>query len=684
MRRCTNCQAEVPAGASFCTQCGTLLEGPQARPRPNEFAATIVDQPIFATETVSAQNNVHDDDIEGFAGVVPAPNLNTEATQNYAGSPTLDPMLGRVIAGKFKIESLLGVGGMGKVYEAQHLVLEKTIALKVLHPQYASDETLVHRFQREARAASRIEHPNIIQIFDFGQESDDTLYMAMELLRGKDLDQVIVHDAPMSELRLARIAMQIASALGEAHRQGVIHRDLKPANIVLIDRAEHRDLVKLFDFGIAKLEQTRGKETRILTTGGVVCGTPEFMSPEQVRGDPLDGRSDLYALGVVLYIMATGKLPLLANNPIDTAALQVTTRAINPRELRPDMSPQLEEIILRCLKKKPEARYADAHALFKELSQLVSAAAAKVDDDDGLRSEEISTDTLMHPTPGPQKQNKAQSADAKLTQSAAADAQPDGKIESQAARAFAHDDDALQAATHRKAWRDHPLLLPGIALLLGLSLSALGFGLLQALKAPEKSSSAAAGLTTTNAKNPDDMAAQKPGPQAQSPTATQAATQQGATQDRQAQNPQTPDHAALPAARTDDVKTNSAAHTATPGQAHDAPQRRHKIAPKKHLQVSPAALSKGERRGNRRLARLLRQGDIRHEAGDYDSALRYYQKAVQLAPDNPKVQQRLTLVYYNQGRAKEACKALSHFLRLRPHPPGEDYYREILQRGCRP
>ena len=703
MRRCASCQAENPADASFCTHCGALLEAPAKPPaQPNQYAATLVDQPTFkldtiapkstlklaysdtrpnadlanktATETMVASNlflplepdSSDGSNIEDFAGVLPSAEIADDPTRANASQ---DPLLGRVIAGKFKIESLLGVGGMGRVYQARHLVLEKIIALKVLHPQYASDDTLVHRFQREARAASRIEHPNIIQIFDFGQESDGTLYMAMELLRGPDLEKIILAEAPMPEKRLARIAMQIASALGEAHRQGVVHRDLKPANIVLLDRAEHRDFVKLFDFGIAKLEQNRGHESRILTTGGVVCGTPEFMSPEQVRGGHLDGRSDLYALGVALYQMATAQFPLEAKNPIDTAAMQVTTEVKSPRTLRADISTALEEIIMRLLQKKPDARYPDAHALFKDLSQIASGEISA-----DLRSEEITTDTLMHPTPAMQIRNDnaatEQIASSDPQASAAAQhneqdnllSDEDKLQETKAPRQNERDDEDLDFKPGR-SWRGHPLLLPVIALLFGLTLAALTFGLwphfsngtseLQTKAIHEKSSS---DLAKKAALNENSKTAKEPetAPSAQAHIKTQASEVTVVTPNKSA------------TART--PKKSSAAH-------------RTKKRTKSSAGIGAARVSNNGRL-NRHLAKLLRMGDIRYEAGDYVSAIHYYEKAAVMAPEQSKVQRRLTMGYFNQGQADKACIALKHFLRLQPHPPGEDYYQEILANGC--
>src|SRR6476659_663585 len=204
------------------------------------------------------------------------------------GIASLDPLPGRVVAGNFRIEKLIGAGAMGNVYKALQISLNKPVAVKILHHHLHRDERLVARFKREAKSASLLNHPNSIQIIDSG-EDEGTLYIAMELLTGRDLAQVIRDDFPLPLLRIGRIMSQVFNALDEAHAQGVIHRDLKPSNIMLIERRGEKDFVKVCDFGIAKaIDGKDDDREQMLTIQGLVCGTPEYMSPEQARAEPLD------------------------------------------------------------------------------------------------------------------------------------------------------------------------------------------------------------------------------------------------------------------------------------------------------------------------------------------------------------------------------------------------------------
>jgi len=303
MAKCPACQADVADGAKFCTLCGAKL-----------------------------------------------PKTQSEGD---------DPLLGRIFARNFRIEKLLGVGGMGKVYRATQLSLDKPVVLKLLHAHYAHDETLVARFHREARAASRLNHPNSINIIDFGQDDDGTLFMAMEFLHGRDLFTVLQTESPVPEDRVARIVRQVCSALAEAHNQGVIHRDLKPENIMVEDRPHQKDFVKVLDFGIAKIQDPEGKDTRTLTAQGMVCGTPEYMAPEQARGEILDARTDVYAIGVLMYQLVTGQLPFQADNAIGIVTKHIVEKPRPLRETAPDraISPEMEAIVLRCMAKKREERF---------------------------------------------------------------------------------------------------------------------------------------------------------------------------------------------------------------------------------------------------------------------------------------------------------------------------------------
>ena len=292
--------------------------------------------------------------------------------------PRLDPLPGRVIAGNFRIDGLIGSGAMGNVYKAEQLSLGKQVAIKVLHPHLMGDEKLVGRFKREAKSASLLNHPNSIQIIDSGQDRDGTLYIAMELLTGRDLAQVIRDDFPLPLPRVVRILSQVLSALEEAHAQRVIHRDLKPSNIMLIQRRDEKDFVKVCDFGIAKATLSEADDrAAMLTIQGLVCGTPEYMAPEQARAEPLDGRADLYAAAVILYQMVTGDIPFRADSPMAIVSRHLVEPPMPPSKRRPDLRlPKIiDDVVLRGLEKEREMRYPTAVA-FREVLEGVLGATS--------------------------------------------------------------------------------------------------------------------------------------------------------------------------------------------------------------------------------------------------------------------------------------------------------------------
>jgi len=289
------------------------------------------------------------------------------------GAGKLDPLLDRVVAGNFRVHKLLGSGAMGNVYRAEQLSLGKAVAIKVLHPHLMGDEKLVLRFKREAKNASLLNHPNSIQIIDSGQDRDGTLYIAMELLAGRDLAHVIRDDFPLSVPRIVRIMSQVLSALDEAHTQGVIHRDLKPSNIMLIERRGESDFVKVCDFGIAKAASSE-KEDRenMLTVQGLVCGTPEYMAPEQARGEPLDGRADLYAAAVILFQMVTGDIPFKGDTPMAIVSRHLVEQPVLPSRRRSDVPipAALDALILKGMEKNRELRFPTADA-FREALEAI-------------------------------------------------------------------------------------------------------------------------------------------------------------------------------------------------------------------------------------------------------------------------------------------------------------------------
>ncbi len=269
-----------------------------------------------------------------------------------------DDYAGRIIAGKFRVEKLIGEGGMGKVYKATQMSLDKSVVLKVLRQSLLSDERTVARFQREAKAASRLNHPNSISVIDFGQDEEGALYIAMEFVSGQDLHQVLTAAGPLPEHRMVRILGQVLSALSDAHAAGVIHRDLKPENIMVEQRRGEPDFVKVLDFGIAKIQDAAEEGGPALTRAGFVCGTPEYMSPEQARGGQLDARSDLYAVGVILYQCATGVLPFESDSAVGLATMHLTQDPVPPRQRNPHshIGEALERLILKAMSKNPRER----------------------------------------------------------------------------------------------------------------------------------------------------------------------------------------------------------------------------------------------------------------------------------------------------------------------------------------
>ncbi len=302
----------------------------------------------------------------------------TPPEEQHPAPQRLDPLPGRVIAGNFRIDALIGSGAMGNVYKAEQLSLGKQVAVKVLHPHLMGDEKLVGRFKREAKSASLLNHPNSIQIIDSGQDRDGTLYIAMELLTGRDLAQVIREDFPLPLPRVVRILSQVLSALEEAHAQGVIHRDLKPSNIMLIQRRDEKDFVKVCDFGIAKATLSEGDDrAAMLTIQGLVCGTPEYMAPEQARAEPLDGRADLYAAAVILYQMVTGDIPFRADSPMAIVSRHLVETPVHPSKRRPDLRlPKIvDDVVMRGLEKEREMRYPTA-AAFREVLEGVLGATS--------------------------------------------------------------------------------------------------------------------------------------------------------------------------------------------------------------------------------------------------------------------------------------------------------------------
>ncbi len=278
-----------------------------------------------------------------------------------------DPLIGQVLDARYRIDSVLGEGGMGIVYKAVHTALNKPLAIKVLRSEVSKNEQIVARFKQEAQSASQIGNQHIIDISDFGMLPDGSTYFVMEFLNGRSLTAALEQERFTPE-RTIHIAKQLCKALGAAHEIGIVHRDMKPDNVQLVERGDDDDFVKVLDFGIAKVGGTQSK----LTQAGQVFGTPHYMSPEQCAGTAVDHRTDIYAVGVILYEMATGKVPFDADHLMGILTKHLYENPIPPHELPPPVNvpPALEAVILKCLAKKPEQRYASMSELLEDLDAL--------------------------------------------------------------------------------------------------------------------------------------------------------------------------------------------------------------------------------------------------------------------------------------------------------------------------
>jgi len=322
---CPKCAESLAAGLRFCGRCGRLLEGLD----PAELAAPE------------------------------------------------DPWLGRVVDGRYRVQARLGVGGMGIVYRVEHLHLGKTAAMKVLSPDTAAKPEMVRRFRLEAQSVSKLNHPNIVQTFDFGQ-ADGALYLVMEYIKGEDLSTLLRRDGAWTFARAARFFIQVCSGLTEAHEAGIVHRDLKPENLMVVNRRDDAEHAKVLDFGLAKLRE-RGPGERAISTGGQVIGTPYYMAPEQVRGEDLDARADIYSLGATLYRVLTGVPPFDAPSPISVLSKHLTDDVVPPRSRAPGQSLPIEadRIVLRAMAKSVDDRYASAAEVQRDLERALAAPVAE-------------------------------------------------------------------------------------------------------------------------------------------------------------------------------------------------------------------------------------------------------------------------------------------------------------------
>src|SRR5574341_620695 len=286
------------------------------------------------------------------------------------GSPLvqLETLIGTILDGRYRLDSLIGVGGMGDVYRATHVHLDTEFAVKLLKPEFVANQTAIKRFRLEAKAAGRIHHPNAVRVTDFGVTPERIVYLVMELVKGESLRGMMRNEGKLDYLRTVNIVRQVCGAVDAAHRGGVIHRDLKPDNI-LIEIVHNTERVKVLDFGIAKLREA--KTDAFLTQAGTIIGTPQYMSPEQCQGKTLDPRSDIYSIGILLYEMLTGEVPFDGESTLQVVYNQLHASPRPLMELSPHVPAQLAKVIMRALEKEPDQRPSSAIQFSDELKHSI-------------------------------------------------------------------------------------------------------------------------------------------------------------------------------------------------------------------------------------------------------------------------------------------------------------------------
>src|ERR1041385_4909322 len=279
-----------------------------------------------------------------------------------------DPFVGRTLDEKYIVEERLGAGGMGAVYRARHLSMERPVAIKFLHQRLVEDEAARIRFQTEARAAVKLRHANAVSVTDYGETAEGWVYIVMELLEGRTLREILSREAPLETARAISLMLQMSAAVAAAHEAGIIHRDLKPSNILVTQSADQPAVVKVLDFGIATFTPDDDDDdvTTVANTGSVI-GTPRYMPPEQYNGQELTPAADVYSLGIILYEMLTGMLQFTASPPAEIAQKHANERPHSPSEILAPIPEKVQRIVLKALEKHPANRFANASEFRKKL-----------------------------------------------------------------------------------------------------------------------------------------------------------------------------------------------------------------------------------------------------------------------------------------------------------------------------
>ena len=311
---------------------------------------------------------------------------------------TVDGLVGQTLADKYRVEELINQGGMGAVYRGTHILMDKTVAIKVLHPALAADEKIVARFSREARAASRISHPHALNVTDFGESSNGVVFLVMEYLNGRTLKEVIASDSPLPLPRVVEIMRQVTGALEAAHHEGVVHRDLKSDNIMLMDAGNGADWAKVLDFGIAKIQEPMGQDPA-LTSPNLIIGTPQYMSPEQCsQASEIDARTDIYSLGIILYEMLAGHVPFTGESPTAIMMKHLQDAPPSILEERKDLPAAVGRVMARALAKRPEDRFQNVTELGDALAQSALNETVSASNTAEAGAPERSTNRIVVPT----------------------------------------------------------------------------------------------------------------------------------------------------------------------------------------------------------------------------------------------------------------------------------------------
>jgi tRNA A-37 threonylcarbamoyl transferase component Bud32 len=449
MSKCPHCATDLEEGARFCGSCGKKIDLPGDRPvSPLEETALSQPNPALRRADISGTIRPLSRDVQskptspvgagGFesaamtifqsakgAGGGPAPATAPPASASphaaaslLATTPAPPPasapvrpaaqsaenLIGRTLNHRYLIEDKIGEGGFGAVFRGKQIATGREVALKILHPHNSSDQTIIARFRREAEACSKLRDIHTVTTYDFDETEDGILYLAMELLRGRSLHHLQKSDGILSPERVLSILDQVAQSLGEAHANGIVHRDMKPENVFIESRqvgAVTEDHVKVLDFGIAKM-MSGEKEVQALTAVGQTLGTLEFMSPEQLRGQKLDGRSDIYALGMMSYEMLTGVLPFQsAKSPIEIINFHMKQAPPPPSKLGEGKTPGLkippavDDIIVKMVAKNRDDRFADTNELRAAIAKAQKVSDRSADKTEGYRVVAVIAATIL-------------------------------------------------------------------------------------------------------------------------------------------------------------------------------------------------------------------------------------------------------------------------------------------------